>query len=39
MDYGMGVFGCPAHDQRDFEFAKKYSLEQQKLFRTEMTRP
>ncbi len=28
MDYGVGaVFGCPAHDQRDFDFAKKYSLE------------
>ena len=28
MDYGTGaVFGCPAHDQRDFEFAKKYKLE------------
>ena len=28
MDYGFGaVFGCPAHDQRDFDFAKKYSLE------------
>ena len=28
MDYGSGaVFGCPAHDQRDFEFAKKYNLE------------
>ena len=28
MDYGTGaVFGCPAHDQRDFEFAKKYNLE------------
>ena len=27
MDYGFGaVFGCPAHDQRDFEFAKKYNL-------------
>ena len=27
MDYGLGaVFGCPAHDQRDLEFAKKYSL-------------
>ncbi|WP_023649201.1 leucine--tRNA ligase [Candidatus Pelagibacter ubique] len=28
MDYGLGaVFGCPAHDQRDLDFAKKYSLE------------
>ncbi len=28
MDYGFGaVFGCPAHDQRDFDFAKKYQLE------------
>jgi leucyl-tRNA synthetase len=27
MDYGTGaVFGCPAHDQRDFEFATKYGL-------------
>ncbi|MDC3158038.1 leucine--tRNA ligase, partial [Candidatus Pelagibacter sp.] len=27
MDYGFGaVFGCPAHDQRDFDFAKKYNL-------------
>ena len=27
MDYGLGaVFGCPAHDQRDLEFAKKYNL-------------
>ena len=27
LDYGFGaVFGCPAHDQRDFEFAKKYNL-------------
>ncbi|MDR0942155.1 MAG: leucine--tRNA ligase [Holosporales bacterium] len=27
MDYGAGaVFGCPAHDERDFEFAKKYDL-------------
>ena len=28
MDYGFGaVFGCPAHDQRDYDFAKKYKLE------------
>ena len=28
MDYGFGaVFGCPAHDQRDFDFSKKYNLE------------
>ena len=28
MDYGFGaIFGCPAHDQRDFDFAKKYNLE------------
>jgi leucyl-tRNA synthetase len=28
MDYGFGaVFGCQGHDQRDFDFAKKYNLE------------
>ena len=28
MDYGLGaVFGCPAHDQRDLDFARKYKLE------------
>jgi leucyl-tRNA synthetase len=28
MDYGLGaVFGCPAHDQRDYDFAKKYNLD------------
>ena len=27
MDYGFGaVFGCPAHDQRDLDFAIKYKL-------------
>ena len=28
MDYGSGaIYGCPAHDQRDLDFALKYSLE------------
>ena len=28
MDYGTGaIFGCPAHDQRDFDFATKYNLQ------------
>ena len=28
MEYGTGaIFGCPAHDQRDLDFAKKYKLE------------
>ncbi len=27
MDYGTGaIFGCPGHDERDHEFAKKYNL-------------
>jgi len=27
MDYGTGaIFGCPAHDQRDLDFARKYKL-------------
>ncbi|MCC0075577.1 MAG: leucine--tRNA ligase [Rhodobacter sp.] len=27
MDYGTGaIFGCPAHDQRDHDFARKYGL-------------
>ncbi len=27
MDYGTGaIFGCPAHDQRDLDFARKYRL-------------
>ena len=28
MDYGTGaIFGCPAHDQRDLDFANKYDLD------------
>jgi len=28
MDYGTGaIFGCPAHDQRDMDFAKKYNID------------
>lgn len=28
MEYGTGaIFGCPAHDQRDLDFARKYDLE------------
>ncbi len=27
MEYGTGaIFGCPGHDQRDLEFARKYNL-------------
>ncbi|WP_334064831.1 leucine--tRNA ligase [Limimaricola cinnabarinus] len=27
MDYGTGaIFGCPGHDQRDLDFARKYGL-------------
>ena len=34
MDYGTGaVFGCPAHDQRDLDFARKYGLHVQNAFR------
>ena len=32
MDYGTGVvMGVPAHDERDYEFAKKYSIEIKKV--------
>jgi leucyl-tRNA synthetase len=28
MDYGTGaIFGCPAHDQRDLDFARRYRLD------------
>ncbi len=33
MDYGTGaIFGCPAHDQRDIDFARKYGLPVQDVF-------
>ncbi len=33
MDYGTGaIFGCPAHDARDFEFATKYGLAIKSVF-------
>jgi len=32
MDYGTGaIFGCPAHDQRDLDFARKYALPVQRV--------
>ena len=34
MEYGTGaIMGVPAHDERDFEFAKKYKLPIQKVIR------
>ena len=28
MGYGTGaIYGCPAHDQRDLDFARKYQIE------------
>ncbi len=36
MDYGLGaIFGCPAHDQRDLDFAKKYNLKVTPVVRPE----
>ena len=36
MDYGFGaVFGCPAHDQRDLDFAIKYNLKVSSVVRAE----
>ena len=35
MDYGTGaIFGCPAQDQRDYEFAKKYDLQIKQVIKT-----
>jgi len=37
MDYGLGaVFGCPAHDQRDLDFALKYNLEVKTVVKPEL---
>lgn len=36
MDYGTGaIFGCPAHDERDYDFAKKYGLKIRKVVEKE----
>jgi leucyl-tRNA synthetase len=36
MDYGFGaIFGCPAHDQRDLDFALKYKLKINTVVRPE----
>jgi len=36
MDYGLGaIFGCPAHDQRDLDFAIKYNLDVIKVVESE----
>ena len=36
MDYGLGaIFGCPAHDQRDLDFANKYNLNVIKVVESE----
>lgn len=40
MDYGTGaLFGCPAHDTRDFEFANKYSLQIKRVITSETELP
>ena len=40
MDYGTGaIFGCPAHDQRDYDFAVKYSLDIIPVIKTEEDLP
>jgi leucyl-tRNA synthetase len=40
MDYGTGaIFGCPAHDQRDLDFATKYKLKVLPVVRPEEANP
>ena len=40
MDYGTGaIFGCPAHDQRDYDFAIKYSLDILPVIKTQKNLP
>ena len=40
MDYGTGaIFGCPAHDQRDLDFANKYKLNVLPVVRPKETDP
>ena len=40
MDYGTGaIFGCPAHDQRDLDFARKYGLPVIDVFAAPAERP
>lgn len=40
MEYGTGaVFGCPAHDERDFEFATKYNLPIKRVVESETELP
>ncbi len=40
MDYGTGaIFGCPAHDQRDHDFATKYSLDIIPVIKTKESLP
>ena len=40
MDYGTGaIFGCPAHDQRDLDFARKYGLPVRDVFKADAAAP
>ena len=40
MDYGTGaIFGCPAHDQRDLDFARKYGLPVKEVFTLPAAKP